>query len=58
MIAERLAHQQRHEIAEQRAGDARKQPGEADDAQVRYGVASWRGVSETASIIRCTGWES
>ena len=50
MIAERLPHQQRDEVAEEGPGDAREQPAETDDRarEIRRGL---RGVSETASII-------
>ena len=44
MIAERLLHEQRHEVAEQGAGDAGKQPAEANDGagEIRRGFLARR----------------
>ena len=45
MIAERLPHQQRDEVAEQRPGDAGEQPAETDDraGEIRRGLVAGRG---------------
>ena len=44
MIAERLPHQQRDEVAEQGPGDAREQPAETDDraGEIRRGLLAGR----------------